>query len=1046
MLSYPFTTIHTVRTLGKSVWLSMVFIQLFSSGCSQGLLFNRMNVSATSSKKSKVTSGATSSVADGLTPLAVTVTLQDSSGNVVAGKSVSLNSSRAGSDTITPTSSVTNSSGQASFSVTSQSVGNSTFTAIDNSDAINIASSASVIFSTSLVFNGSVTEYSFGTIGVSTVKMHPVLVANLGQTTISNLAITGLASPFSYGGGVSANLGTYPGVGGTCGTMLAAGTSCVIVFAYNAPGSPTQSQQSQHITLSYQSPLAQTAGLDLEGTATNNAYLQISDNDPSYYVNYPIVDDSTFSFGTAGLNTGVDHTFSVTNTGGGAASSLADASGFSGNTINYKDGAFPGTGGDCSVSGTLAVGSTCTAVVTFAPPSSATFTSYLSLNYGGGSSTTTTATRSLSGTGSTGPSPKIYDYSNGGTGPGINISAVYDFGTIGVGQNSPYLFYIWNGGGSAVTGLNGKFSTGDFSFTNGAFPGATAGTLSSGPGSQNGVVICGSTLNANAACMVSVTYRPTAVGPATGLLNLSSNSGNFSRPIRGSGTTSALLSIRHANGNGPSSFYHFGYVSTSALVMPTTQFTVTNIGYAPATGMTDPNLTSGFFTYTTGTYPGGSVTAGFCGTTLAPGASCTLSVQFTASGNDTISGAINVTYAGGSTPSTTATFSLLGTSTSKAIVSISNCTPGNDCGHGGTPTFDYGYVAAGSYKDQIFYVTNMGASTSFSADTISATEFSYSNGSFPGTSSANGYSACMTPTLSANATCIISVRYTAPNGPTSSSTQHLNLSGLNNAPGSNAAINLTGTPTSNGIISLQDTISSPASNSPYFYGTVGQPASYIFILQNTGGSGTSVTLTDGGTLGSGFAYPIGYGFPGGTPATPTGSTGVNFCSSPWFGTGATQNCGIAVTFTPSGESTSSSVLTVNLTGATASSVSRYLTATSTDHGFLALTPGSCTGASCSPTFTFPNTMHGTTTTPQTFTVTNTGALAVNSINITGTNPSIFVVTSNTCTSLSVGSTCSFTVTFSPSSAQPYSATLSVSGTDSSVAPVYTNENLLGTGN
>ena len=99
-----------------------------------------------SSQSTVVSSPATNVTANNLNTSTITVTLLDSTGNPVSGKTTSLSSNRSGSDTITPLTPSTNSFGQATFSIKSTTSGNSILTASDVTDSLLITQTSSVTF------------------------------------------------------------------------------------------------------------------------------------------------------------------------------------------------------------------------------------------------------------------------------------------------------------------------------------------------------------------------------------------------------------------------------------------------------------------------------------------------------------------------------------------------------------------------------------------------------------------------------------------------------------------------------------------------------------------------------------------------------------------------------------------------------------------------------------------------------------------------------------------------------------------------------------
>ena len=99
---------------------------------------------AVSAATSTTGAAPASVVADGATPVAVTVTLEDAYGNAVPGKSVSVAAS--GSAAVSPGGVSTDPSGIAAFSVTDTVVESSTFTATDTTDSVIVAQTASASF------------------------------------------------------------------------------------------------------------------------------------------------------------------------------------------------------------------------------------------------------------------------------------------------------------------------------------------------------------------------------------------------------------------------------------------------------------------------------------------------------------------------------------------------------------------------------------------------------------------------------------------------------------------------------------------------------------------------------------------------------------------------------------------------------------------------------------------------------------------------------------------------------------------------------------
>lgn len=106
-----------------------------------------------------------------------------------------------------------------------------------------------------------------------------------------------------------------------------------------------------------------------------------------------ISDANTYNYGSISVSTNTDKTFTVSNTGNMAATSMAGVA-FSNAAYTFKGGTYPGTGGTCSTS--LAMASSCTVVVTANSASTGTIASTLQITYVGKS--TATASRAITAT------------------------------------------------------------------------------------------------------------------------------------------------------------------------------------------------------------------------------------------------------------------------------------------------------------------------------------------------------------------------------------------------------------------------------------------------------------------------------------------------------------------------------------------------------------------------------------------------------------------------------------------------------------------------
>ena len=231
---------------------------------------------------------------------------------------------------------------------------------------------------------------------------------------------------------------------------------------------------------------------------------------------------------------------------------------------------------------------------------------------------------------------------------------------------------------------------------------------------------------------------------------------------------------------------------------------------------------------------------------------------------------------------------------------------------------------------------------------------------------------CVT-TLAVSATCTFGVNFT----PAATGTRTGTVTIANNGSTGSKVVNLTGTGQS--LVSL--------SPNPVSFGQVqiGSGLSLNTTLTNAGAATISLTVpTASSVTGDDFAMS-------GTPTTCTTSLAAG------------ASCTVRVRFNPTAAIGRTGTLTV-ITGAGNFSVSLSGTGTAVQQGDASLSP--------STLMTFGPQTVGTTSAPQTVTITNIGTsfLAINQL-----IPSPeFGVTANTClTTLAVGMTCTFGVSFTP---------------------------------
>jgi hypothetical protein len=256
-------------------------------------------------------------------------------------------------------------------------------------------------------------------------------------------------------------------------------------------------------------------------------------------------------------------------------------------------GDFAKTATTCGAS--LAAGASCTVSADFKPTASGARSAAISItdNASGSPQKVT-----LSGTGTT---AKL-------------VPASLKFGTVAIGVTSAAKTVTLTNIGTtiltiasiAITGTN----AGDFAQTHS----------------------CGASLAAAASCTISVTFKPTATGARSASLSVTDSASGSPQlvPLSGIGTT-AKLSVTNLN---------FGSVTVGTTSAAKT-VTLTNIGTF-ALSITSIAIT--------GTNAGDFLQTHTCGSSLAAGASCTISVKFKPTATGARSGALTITDSAAGSP------------------------------------------------------------------------------------------------------------------------------------------------------------------------------------------------------------------------------------------------------------------------------------------------------------------------------------------------------------------------------------------------------------
>lgn len=851
----------------------------------------------------------------------------------------------------------------------------STVLALAYSDGLAPASASQTLTGTgyvpaTLAF-GSAT-YDFGTVAPNVDSSLLLMLSNTGSVAATSLDFDPLVAPFSYKGG------TFPGIAGTCGATVAAGTYCIldVVYRPTAVGS-----SSAVLKVDYQngSGSGAAASTTLSGTAVGTAFLSITDYPPDYYTDYGMAPDpATFAFLTMGVGETQDHTFSVTNTGAADATSIAG--GGLTTPLSFKGGAFPGAGGTCGA--TLAKGATCTVVAAFAPTAVGDFQSDLTLTYNAG-----TAKRPLSGTATDKALLVLFDYDIG-----ISMGASFDFGVAGVGVPIEHTFYLGNAGARIAAAISGLALPAPFTYTGGAFPG-TGGN-------------CGDTLDPFDGCQISVTFQPAAAGPFSATLDVSYDDGagaaHVTRDLTGTGTTAALLALM---GQGPTA--NFGVVAVNG--RGERDIDVTNVGGATATAIA-PRALAAPFKYKDGTYPG---TGGTCGATLLSGITCRLVVEYAPTATGESATTLALDYSDG-TGAKVAQVALKGTGIATALLVINDDPWGNDGGGFGNDAFDFG--VQGAPVQHTFYVRNAGAQTATAISSTLAAPFGFTGGTYPGTGGTCG------ATLAAGAGCTVVVTFT-PTGDATAGTS-LTIAYDDGAAAQTAVRAVTGTSTSGAnllILMSED----DGGGGVVDLGTVGAATHGMLTVRNNGAKAASGIKEGAPALSDGFSFYNG-AYPG-----EGGTCGATLAA------GAT--CTLSVGFTPVGEGPHSTTLRLDYQDGNGhdKTATRAFYAYEVDTALLAIIdwPSGDALENQGPRYDF-----GLVGLPaeHTFYVVNLGAKDASSISVASLGDGFALKTGNlppdACGStVAVGGYCAVTVVYTPGTAGMHQATLTLDYQNGSAA-------------
>jgi len=461
---------------------------------------------------------------------------------------------------------------------------------------------------------------------------------------------------------------------------------------------------------------------------------------------------------------------------------------------------------------------------------------------------------------------------------------------------------------------------------------------------------CGATVAASASCTITVNFTATTAGNYSATLviaNSASTGGSVSIPL--SGTVTAPTPVASLNAT---TLTFPSMLTTATATAQTVTLTNSGTGSLTISGITISGTNASNFSQTN-----------TCGTALAVGGSCKLTVSFAATSAGSYSATLAIAN-NSSTPS--ATVALSGTTTAP---------PGPTATLDQTTLTFPSMVAGATATAQTVKLTNNGGT----ALTISGITIS-------GTNASNfSESTTCSATLAISASCTTTVNFAA----TTAGSFSASLNIANNSSTSPVTVALSGTavvPT----ISLSTT-------------------SLTFPLMVAGATSTaqSVTLTNNGTV------PVTLG------AISIGGTNASaFSKTTTCGTTLAVAGTCTVTLSYAETTTASDVATLSIINNTATTPVTVALAGSAAVPTMTANPTS---------LVFPLTAVGSTSASQSVTLTNTGTVPViiSALSFTGTNASAFSETTTCGTTLAVASTCTVTASFTPTTGGTYSATLTI---------------------
>ncbi len=947
---------------------------------------------------------------------------------------------------------ITQSPYQTSWNTSTASLGSHTLRAVMYDSLMQVVVSHPLPVTVAATISGTVspTTLGFGGTAVGTTSApQPVTLTNTG---IWSIAIYGIQMPANFSQTNNCGPSVAPGAsctinvtysptasGNTSGSMVIQGnfqTPSPTVFlsgtgltisASLTPSTLNLGSQPQNTTSASQALTYTNTGdlpVSISGIAATGDFAQTNNCPASLAVSSSCTINVTFTPTATGPRSGTlavsgNAPANTTLTGNGAAPIVSPTSLNFGNqtvstsatqlvTITNSTGSSFfingwGIGGPYSVVNncpfTIAVGATCTFGVTFTPQGLGTWNGTLTIQ---GSFPGSPASVSLTGVGT--------------ATQGLFNPSTLSFSSQAVGWISAGKSLFFFNTGNTNLNLTGFVVTGDFAQTNN----------------------CPASMTPNTSCTLTVTFTPTADGSRSGTITAQ---GNFT-----GGPPSMGLSGT-------------GVIPVASLSPSSLTFAAQIVGTRSATqAVTLTNSGDGTLTIGQISASGDFAQANNCATSLAVGASCTISVSFAPTATGSRTGSLIVTSNG--TPASSS-ISMTGTGTvpvavfspaslafAAQAVNTSSAAQSVTLSNSGTAPLSVTSIAAsGDFSQSNNCGTSVAAGASCTINLV-FTPTTIGNRSGSLTLSSNSNPAPAAVTLSGTGTAAVatlspgSLSFSSQLLGTSSAAQSVTLSNTGNVALSISAISITGdfTQTNTCAASL-DPGASCTINVVFSPTTVGSRTGSLSLTSNSNTAPAPVSLTGTGLAAVAALSPSSLAFGAQTVGTSTASQAVTLTNS--------GNMALSISaLTAAGDFSQTNNCGTSLNAGTSCTISVVFspTALGSRTGSLSLTsnsnnnpaPVSLSGtglasvAAFSPSsLIFASQSVGSSSTAQAVTLTNNGntLLSISSLQTSGD----FSQTNNCGTSLNAGASCTINVVFSPAALGSRAGSLSLSS-NSNPAP------------